>query len=145
MKYLILLLAVTILACDKLSELKINSNETYNLNTSCGEIQFNASLFITTNLLVNQNIQGAGITLNLDSLKLSIVPNSSNEVIATYFTNDKGKIKDKVIQINEPQRIGLTIKLRKDLIPGTSIIVLPCSYISCQQIPLIKDTIKIKL
>ncbi|NJO92174.1 MAG: hypothetical protein HC831_26810 [Chloroflexia bacterium] len=95
--------------------------------------------------MVNQNIQGAGITLNLDSLKLSIVPNSSNEVIATYFTNDKGKIKDKVIQINEPQRIGLTIKLRKDLIPGTSIIVLPCSYISCQQIPLIKDTIKIKL
>ncbi len=144
MKYLILLLAVTILACDKLSELKINSNKTYNLSTSCGEIQFNASLFIATNLLINQNIQSTGITLNLDSLKLLIDPNNSNEIITTYFTNEIGKINDKVIQINGPQKVGLTVKLKKDLVPGT-IIVLPCSYISCQHIPLIKGTIKIRL
>lgn len=133
-------------SCDKSSPLMINEVIIYSLHNSCGLIEFRASTF-STGVTIYQNFKQGNYKLNIDSLKLIVNAPSSASIksIAIYKGNGEA-ITEKNIETTSGDRLNLHLVLDKPVysINGT-LLILPCSYITCFGNSLIADTIQIKL
>lgn len=135
-----------IVSCDKSSPLTINDGITYPLQNSCGLIEFRASTF-STGVTVYHDFKRGRYKLNVDSVKVIANPASNVSIRSiTVYKENGEEITEKSIETTPGDRINLHLVLDKPVysVNGT-LLILPCSYITCFGTPLIIDTIQVQL
>lgn len=121
----------------------------YQIKTNCGNITDMASNF-GTQVWINLTFDG-NFTINQDSLKIGFYPSG----LAEEFKFRKGVgdnesiVEDAIIntgQEKESYVIHFFVRGEKGFILDNTVInILPSNFITCNNKPLINDTIKIKL
>lgn len=141
------LFAVLVLfACDQSVQLKINETRTFTLDNSCGTIEFHGSAF-SRSVNLKQYFSEGKYELNLEALEVLIVPATAGSVEQLKFYDTTGiEISDHTLLVNSGDRVNMEIILDRPVytIEG-NLLILPSSYLTCNQQPLTTDTLRIYL
>lgn len=141
------LIAVLFLfACDQSVQLNINETRTFTLDNSCGTIEFHGSAF-SRSVNLKQYFSEGKYELNLEAIDVLIVPSTSGSVQQLKFYDTTGtEIRDHKLLVNSGDRVNLEIMLDRPVyaIEG-NLLILPSSYLTCNQQPLMTDTLRIYL
>lgn len=128
--------------CDYTQPLQVNGGSSYKIKTECGNIEVHTNLF-SRQIFISQKFEGRGFLLNTDSLVVLFPAQESNYITEKYYIDAKGgKINDSKNNINYPQKLTLKLEFNEPLFNG-QLMILPCGYIKCNGVSLIRDTIKV--
>jgi hypothetical protein len=124
--------------CDPITYFDVNDKKIYNLSCDCGEMEISAGRMVSNFIIVLKTKNGSFL-VNVDSLKLAISP---KELLDTLSFNYEGKKNtDGCVVLEKGESISINFSPQGK----QNILILPNSYILCNNEPLITDTIKIRL
>lgn len=133
-------------SCDVSTPLEINESKTYDFTTNCGDILVNGWTFSEA-VSLNQSFEGE-FDINLDSLEIRLLPKELkvDTIKWLHFKNEKLQpINTRYLNVKD-EKIILRVELSQSILIKEGLLeILPCSYIKCKGVPLIQDTIRIKL
>lgn len=148
--FIFILFSIILLSCDHSEPLTIEGEKEYKLKTDCGNISVTARTF-GRRTWIYLKLDG-DFTLNQDSLKLEFSPPAGAidlELCKVLENYDRIKAEDKVIKIKSEKvtySLGFMMQGGDYFVTESTIItLLPCSFITCNDKPLIRDTLKIRL
>ena len=148
--YILLLLSFSLLSCDPIIYLDTNGQKTYNIHCDCGMIEISSAV-LTANLriLIKPITINGNLEVDTDSLKIVLLPEGEYQDTKIYSSYNGKKMNGKfVLEKNKNLYIGFEY-LDFNFVPPIKsnpprIMILPCSYIKCNDKPLITDTIRIE-
>ncbi len=147
MKHVLLMLMMTsLIACDKSVQLTINKETVYSLDNPCGKIEFRASTFSKW-ITIYQNFKMGEYKINFDSLKVLIDPPGTFKIDTIKFYEKNSLLTNVTKKATKPSdQISVYLIFNEPVytFDGT-ILILPCSYLTCDKQPIINDTIRINL
>lgn len=143
--FLLLFLAFYCVSCDKSTAFVIDGEREYVLSNNCGIIKIKGSSFATSVFIVCE-FNGM-YNVNMKLLKIE---SASNEDVITNirFRLNNIEITGEEIKVKEGDVITLACNLQSTVPYQESsgiILVLPSSFITCEEKPIINDTIRIQL
>jgi hypothetical protein len=146
-KILITLFLVCLYSCDIPKPLCINNQgRDFMINSDCGSVIFNGSIFGGSLLIFTQKFNG-NFEVLIDSLNHQFYPNTIKVESVDYYLNGN-QIKNSIINIQAGQTLSMYYKLYAEVPTTTDTVlfmVVPSQFILCNGKPLLTDTIRIRL
>ena len=146
-KRLVLLLVVfCCISCDKSTPLIIEGDKAHIISTECGNIKITGATMFHEHIFCE--LEG-NFTVKFDSINIQIVPNTVEVANLTFYYNDK-EIADwiEIININGNEKTSIRFDYKSDTSfnkKSVLILFLPSNFITCEENPVITDTIRIQL
>ncbi len=143
-KVLFIIIIFSLLKCDISKPLKIDDNKVYSFQNPCGVIDFRASV-LPSWVTLYQDFRNGEYRLNLDSIKIKFEPSGFIEIDTLEFYKEDELLSNltQVVQSGDLIKTYVYLNVYNKSFEGT-LLILPCSYIMCKDIPLINDTLRIQ-
>lgn len=145
-KLLLLLFILCFISCDVSQPFVIDGKKEYVVAGECGSINISGSSFSTLPILLSCKFQGK-YNIDIDSFKIGVLPKEVNLTSINFQLNNKDVV-EKVIETKADESLTLEFNLESS-VPfnreGVTILLLPSNFITCNDKPIISDTIQIRL
>ena len=139
--FLAIIVLVLLEACDKSVPVEVNGYRPYKLSTDCGVVTLNASTFSKAITLYQH--YDKKFDIDLDSLLFQVFPKNLEIESLTFFDGNSQVLDSRRFSI-ENNVIVIRIELNQSTLVEDGVLVIePCSYIKCNGVSLIQDTIKV--
>lgn len=138
----LLLLPLTLISCDIPSKLVFNGTKNYHCYTSCGTVNVSGSTLMTDKIIFS--LDGDFVVIP-DSLKMVITHGKDNMDVCIYHKDIL--LKPPYNNIHISGRDTICVVVRKTLpvnYGGGEMELLPSSFILCHDIPVIRESIRIR-
>lgn len=143
---LLLLLILCFVSCDISEPFVIDGKKEYVVSTDCGTINLRGSSIQTLSILLSCKFQGK-YHINIDSLKMRVIPNEI-KITNIHFRFNNKDIVEKVIETKVDESLTMMYNLESSTPfrrSEATILILPSDFITCDDKPIITDTIRIQL
>ena len=139
------LFAILLLSCDTSIPLSIDNGKEMVVDTDCGKITLVGSIFSSA-VFFTQKFEGS-FWVHPDSLKVEFLPNFVGLKEITFSKNGEQRKNNESFQVNNTY-VSVNLSLLSPTpidLDTVTMLVLPGSYIMCNNKPLLTDTIRISL
>jgi hypothetical protein len=134
-----------LISCDPIIWFDVDGKKTYKVSSDCGILDISAGRLISSCRIILKPVTIIGkIEIYPDSLQFCLISDNINDRI-NYYSEYKGNTITSKIEMCDKASLSVWFEPNAHLSSKINIYILPCSYIKCNDKPLITDTIKIIL